>query len=342
MTLPPARWWQDVGAGRVLCELCPRNCLLSEGRTGFCGVRRMEGGELRIAAFGATSGLCVDPVEKKPLYHFLPGSRVLSFGMQGCTLACDFCQNAGLSQGSDWGSLRPIRPEELVRLAKAQDCLGVAFTYNEPIVSIEWCLEVAAACREAGLQTLAVTSGYISSAARPEFFGAMDAANVDLKSFSEAFYRRHCQGRLRPVLETLEYLAQEGRIWLEVTTLLIPGENDGEREIRALSQWMADHLGTEVPLHFSAFHPAHRLLYRPRTPSSTLRRAREIAKDCGLGYVYTGNVLDAEGSTTFCAACGKALIEREGFQVLLNRVREGRCPDCGALIPGRFAEESCG
>jgi len=337
-----ARWWRKAGPEKALCELCPRGCLLKEGQTGFCGVRRVVDGALATEVFGATSGLCVDPIEKKPLYHFLPGSRVLSFGMLGCTLACAFCQNASLSLGRNEGQLRTARPEDLVRLALEQGCSGMAFTYNEPIVSAEWCLEVAAACREAGLQTIAVTSGYISSGARPEFFQAMDAANVDLKSFSDAFYRRHCLGNLQPVLETLEYLAQEGRTWLEVTTLVIPGENDGERELAALTEWVASHLGPEVPLHFSAFHPAHHLLDRARTPTFTLRRARQIAKERGLAYVYTGNVLDAEDNTTFCAGCGEALIEREGFRVTRNRVRDGHCPDCGARILGRFATEAFG
>ncbi len=302
----------------------------------------MEGGALQTAVFGTTSGLCVDPMEKKPLYHFLPGSPVLSFGMLGCTLACDFCQNASLSQGMELPRLRPASIEELVRIALEQACIGVAFTYNEPVVSAEWCLEVAAACREAGLRTLAVSSGYISGEARAEFFGAMDAINVDIKGFSEAFYRRHCQGHLQPVLETLEYLAKEGRTWLEVTTLIIPGENDGKDEIAALSDWIAEHLGRDVPLHFSAFHPAHRLLDLPRTPPSTLRRAREIARTRGLRYVYTGNILDAEGSTTLCPGCGTALIERQGFRVLSNRVEGSRCPDCGTGLPGRFPGETRG
>lgn len=340
MSLHPARWWHPIAPDTARCELCPRGCLLKEGRTGFCGMRRMEGGTLRALVFGATSGLCVDPIEKKPLYHFQPGSRALSFGTLGCTLACDFCQNAGLSRGRDLGMLRPGSLDAIVRAAQAEGCGSVAFTYNEPIVSAEWCLEVAAACREAGLCTLAITSGYVSGSARTEFFGAMDAANVDLKSFSEAFYRRHCQGHLQPVLETLEYLAKEGRTWLEVTTLLIPGENDGEREIGALAEWIAEHLGRDIPLHFSAFHPAYRLLDLPPTPAPTLHRAREIAMARGLRFVYTGNILDPKGSATFCPGCGKALITREGFQVLEELLREGHCPQCGANIPGRFGQAS--
>lgn len=333
-----ARWWRAISSEQALCELCPRACLLREGQVGFCGVRRMEDGGLKTLAWGATSGLCADPIEKKPLYHFLPGSRVLSFGMLGCTLGCSFCQNASLSRGRDLHLLRPTRPEDIARLAEAEDCLSVAFTYNEPIVSAEWCLEVAAACREAGLRTVAVTSGYVSGVARKDFFTGMDAANVDLKAFSDSFYRRYCAGKLQPVLETLEELAQEGRVWLEVTTLLIPGENDGEAELHALSDWLLTHLGPDVPLHFTAFHPAHHLRDHPRTSLRSLRRAREIARSRGIRFIYTGNVQDEEGSTTFCPKCGEALITRDGFTLTRMSLRGDRCPICGVLIPGHFPQ----
>lgn len=336
MNLYEARWWKRDGSAKVICELCPHGCRLAEGQTGFCGVRQVEGGALKTSVFGGTRGLCVDPIEKKPLYHFLPGSRVLSFGMRGCTLACDFCQNASLSQDFRDLELTTTRPEDLVRLAQAQGCASVAFTYNEPIVSAEWCLEVAAACQEAGLLTVAVTSGYIEGAARTDFFETMDAANVDLKSFSEAFYRKRCRGRLQPVLETLEYLAKDTRTWLEITTLLIPGENDDEREIAALLDWIGHHLGPEIPLHFTAFHPAHHLRDRPRTPTATLQRARSLALERGLAFVYTGNIQDEEGGITVCPRCGEKLIKREYFQVLRNRIRKGYCPDCGDRIAGRF------
>ena len=339
MTLHEARWWNQAGPAQVRCELCPHHCLLTEGQAGFCGVRQVEDGALKTSAFGTTTGLCVDPIEKKPLYHFLPGSRVLSFGMRGCTLACDFCQNASLSQPFAAPECYPTRPETIVRLALEQHCASVAFTYNEPIVSAEWCLEVAAACHEMGLRTVAVTSGYIEGAARTDFFGAMDAANVDLKSFSDTFYRKHCRGGLQPVLETLEYLAKGKRTWLEITTLLIPGENDDESEIAELLDWIGHNLGTEIPLHFSAFHPAHRLRDRPCTPAATLRRARSLARERGLAFVYTGNIKDEEGGSTSCAQCSGKLIERADFQVLRNRVRKGHCPDCGAPVAGRFAPD---
>lgn len=342
MTLHEARWWNQAGPAQVRCELCPHRCLLKDGQRGFCGVRRAEGGALKTQVFGTTAGLCVDPIEKKPLYHFLPGSRVLSFGMRGCTLACDFCQNASLSQPFAAPEGYPTRPETIVRLALEQHCASVAFTYNEPIVSAEWCLEVAGACHEAGLRTVAVTSGFIEGRARADFFGAMDAANVDLKSFSDTFYRKHCRGTLQPVLETLEYLAKETHTWLEITTLLIPGENDDEREIGSLLDWMTQHLGTQIPLHFSAFHPAHRMLDRPRTPAATLQRARALALERGLAFVYTGNINDEEGGSTNCPQCNGQLIERAGFQVLRNRVCKGHCPDCRAPVPGRFTEEAFG
>jgi len=329
----PARWWCSLEDGRVQCQLCPRGCRLGDGQRGYCHVRRAHQGALVTEAFGVSSGFCVDPVEKKPLYHFHPGRQVLSFGTLGCNLGCSFCQNWPLSRGSG-GGLHATHPEDIVRMAQAQDCVGVAFTYNEPIVSAEFCLEVAAACREAGLVTVAVTSGYISDRARESFFAAMDAANVDLKGFSEAFYRDYCGGRLGPVLDTLAYLAHSGTTWLEVTTLLIPGANDGEAELEAQCRWVAEHLGVDVPLHFSAFHPDHRLLDRPRTPLSTLRRARDIAEAQGLRYVYLGNVLDEDAGTTWCHACGSCLVEREGFAVQGQDLWHGSCPECGSQLPG--------
>lgn len=329
-----AHWWRSIEDGRVQCELCPRGCHLSDGQKGFCQVRRAEGHTLVTDAYGVSSGFCVDPIEKKPLYHFHPESQVLSFGTIGCNLGCIFCQNWPLSRGQ--ARLNATRPEDIVRMAQAQDCKGVAFTYNEPIVSAEFCMDVAAACREAGLATIAVSGGYISGKAREDFFDAMDAANVDLKGFREAFYREYCAGSLAPVLETLEFLARRKRTWLEVTTLLIPGANDSEADLQAQSQWMAEHLGPDVPLHFTAFHPAYKLLDRPRTPMATLEAAREIAEGEGLRYVYLGNVRDGNAGTTWCHACGRCLIEREGFDVSFLDLKHGACPDCGEPLPGVF------
>jgi pyruvate formate lyase activating enzyme len=336
MTYPAARWWHLEASGRVVCELCPRSCTLADGQSGYCGVRFHEGGSLRTAVTGCTSGLHVDPIEKKPLYHFLPGTKVLSFGSVGCNLGCIFCQNWGLSRAEGLLRLRAARPEDIVRLAVTQHCSGVAFTYNEPIISAEFCLEVAQACREAGLRTLAVTSGYITGAAREAFFQGMDAVNVDLKGFSEIFYRHYCDASLSPVLETLAYLAGETQVWTEITTLLIPGANDSEAELEALTSWVADRLGQDVPLHFSAFHPDHRLLDRPGTPLATLQRARATALAKRLHFVYLGNVDSPEGSTTYCPHCGQAVIIRSGGRCTTLHMTAGACVACGMPIPGRF------
>jgi pyruvate formate lyase activating enzyme len=336
MTFPVARWWHLDESGRVACDLCPRACALAEDQTGFCGVRLNDGGSLRTAVAGCTSGLCVDPIEKKPLYHFLPGTEVLSFGSVGCNLGCTFCQNWSLSQAYEFSRLQSATPEDIVRTALAHHCSGVAFTYNEPIISAEYCLEVAQACREAGLKTLAVTAGYISSLAREDFFQGVDAVNVDLKGFSNDFYRHYCGARLEPVLETLEYLAGEPRVWTEITTLLIPGVNDSETELEGLSTWVADRLGPDVPLHFSAFHPDHLLLDRPVTPLSSLKRARTIALAKGLHFIYLGNVRSAEGGTTFCPGCGTAVITRDGCRITAMGLHGGTCAACGMRIPGRF------
>lgn len=333
----PARWWHREGADTVVCDLCPRGCHLHEGQIGFCGVRQVVDGGLRALSYGQASGFAVDPVEKKPLYHVLPGSSVLSFGGVGCNLACDFCQNARLSQGAPLSYLVPARPEAVVAKALSHRCPSVAFTYNEPIVSAESAVDTALACREAGLLTMAVTAGTIREHARETFFEAMDAANVDLKSFREAFYRKHCQGHLRPVLETLEHVARRGRTWLEITCLLIPGENDGEDEVREMAAWIATHCGPHIPLHLTAFHPDHRLLNLRSTPVATLVAARAWAQAEGLHHVYLGNVPRTGGSDTRCPTCGGLLIQREGFRVLANRLQGSTCPGCRYDLPGLFA-----
>lgn len=334
MSLAPARWWHPLGPGRIQCELCPHHCVLTEGGRGRCGVRQDRAGALWTEVHGVTSGLAVDPIEKKPLYHFLPGSQVLSFGTRGCNLSCDFCQNAALSDPQAGAPLHPATPEALADLTLRQGCASLAFTYNEPIISAEFCLEVAAACRARGLRTVAVTNGFVGGAAREEFFATMDAANVDLKSFREAFYREHCGTRLGPILETLEHLARHTGTWLEVTTLLIPGLNDGDPELEEMVAWFATHLGPDVPWHFSAFRPAHRRLDRPPTPTATLARARAAAQAAGIRYVYLGNSSDPDGGTTTCPQCGNLLFRREGFRVLRQAVG-GRCR-CGAILPGVF------
>lgn len=334
MSSHPAKWWTREG-GHIRCRLCPRHCLIAEGQKGFCGIRRVEQGALLTDAWACASGLCADPIEKKPLYHFLPGSLALSFGMVGCNLACVFCQNWKMSQECKVGRMQAVSAAQIVEKAKAAGCECIAFTYNEPIISAEWCMEVAQACHRAGLRTVAVSSGYIAEEARDGFFGYMDAANVDLKGFSEAFYRRHCAASLEPVLATLESLAGSGT-WLEVTTLLIPGENDDEAMLLAQCQWMREKLGVEVPLHFSAFHPDYKMLDKEPTSLATLRKARKIAVAAGLRHVYIGNVRDRDGSSTRCPGCRAMLIERDAFALISNRIAKGRCPDCGREIAGVF------
>ncbi len=336
-------WYHALPDGRLECDLCPRACRLRDGQDGFCAIRRRAGDAIVLTAYGRNTGLCADPVEKKPLYHFLPGSRTLSFGTVGCNLACRYCQNWHVSRSREPGALAETAPPAAVARAAARArCPSVAFTYNEPIVWAEYAIDTAHACREQGLGTLAVTAGYISARARRVFFDAMDAANVDLKGFSPAVYRDLCLAGDRAfhqVLDTLAWLRHESRVWLEITTLLVPGLNDSDEEIAAECGWIADTLGPDVPLHFTAFHPAFRMRDVPPTPVATLARARRIATGHGLRFVYGGNVADPSAQSTRCPCCGLIVIERSGFSVLARRLDvAGRCARCGADIPGRFVQ----
>ncbi|NMO13989.1 AmmeMemoRadiSam system radical SAM enzyme [Pyxidicoccus fallax] len=337
----PARWWHTLEDGRVQCDLCPRDCKLHEGQRGFCFVRQRVGEGMVLDTYGRSSGFCVDPIEKKPLNHFHPGSSVLSFGTAGCNLGCRFCQNWDISKSREQDTLADeASPEAIARYAVRTGCQSVAFTYNDPVIFAEYAMDVADACHAVGVETVAVTAGYIHAQPRREFYAKMDAANVDLKAFSEDFYHRVTFAHLQPVLDTLEYLKHETRVWFEVTTLLIPGHNDSEEEVTRLSEWMMDRLGPDVPLHFTAFHPDFKMRDVPATPPATLRRSRDIARRTGLRYVYTGNVHDSDGGTTLCGGCGTALIVRDWYELLSYRVTpEGRCPDCGADVPGRFDAE---
>ena len=339
--LYPARHWHRLGDGRLRCDVCPHGCALREGQRGRCLVRQRTGNRLVLTAYGRTSGFCVDPIEKKPLHHFLPGSSVLSFGTVGCNLSCRFCQNWDLSRAHDLGRLREsATPAAIADHARRLGCSSVAFTYNEPVISLEFVSDVAEACHAAGLATVAVTAGYLEDAARRDFFTHLDAANVDLKAFSDGFYRHITGGTLQPVLDTLRYLIHETDVWTEITTLLIPGLNDSDEDIQQLSGWIADELGLDVPLHFSAFHPDHRMLDRPPTPSATLTRARALAHEAGLRFVYTGNVRDLEGGMTRCPGCGRTVIRRDGYRVLeLSLDEAGRCRPCGTPLPGRFRDQ---
>jgi len=331
-----ARYWHTRDDGRVECDLCPRHCAMRDGQSGFCSVRRNRGGALELTAYGHPSGLAVDPIEKKPLYHVTPGARVLSFGTVGCNLACRFCQNWELSTARETaGRGRAISPEALVATAVANGCRGIAYTYNDPVIFAEYAIDIAEAAHDAGLLNIAVTAGYIESVPRAEFFAHMDAANVDLKSIDPAFYRTITGGRLDVVQDTLRYLAHETDVWVEVTNLVVPGLNDSDDGITRLARWVITELGPDVPLHLSAFHPSHRMLDVPPTPASKLRRARQLAIDTGLRFVYTGNIADSDGSTTWCWNCHQPLIERRGFEVVRRRIdADGRCPACGTVIPG--------
>jgi pyruvate formate lyase activating enzyme len=334
----PARWWHTLADGRVQCDLCPRDCILHDGQRGACFVRQAVGGEMRLMTYGRSSGFCIDPIEKKPLNHFYPGTSILSFGTAGCNLTCKFCQNWDISRSRDADRQMDLASPEMIAHA-AKRCLAesVAYTYNDPVIFAEYAIDTAQACREAGILNVAVTAGYIHAEPRRDFFALMDAANVDLKAFADDFYFKFCGAHLNPILDTLAYLYHETQCWLEITTLLIPGQNDSETEITALSNWVRNELGTNVPLHFTAFHPDWRMKDVPATPPATLLRARRIAMDAGLNFVFTGNVHDREGDTTFCPSCQVPLIERDWYKILRYDLdTSGRCKHCQAVISGRF------
>ena len=334
----PTTWSTRLNDGRIRCDVCPRACALHEGQTGLCVVRMRDNDQIVLTTYGRSSGFCVDPIEKKPLNHFLPGTPVLSFGTAGCNLACRFCQNWDISKSREIDTLADAAsPAQIAAAALRLGCRSVAFTYNDPVIFMEYAMDVADACRERGLKAIAVTAGYMNAEPRAEFYRHMDAANVDLKAFSDELYHRVCSGRLRPVLDTLEYLKHETAVWLEVTNLLIPGLNDAPAETDAMTRWIVEHLGPDVPLHFTAFHPDWKLLDRPPTPAVTLTRARDIALANGIRYAYTGNINDVEGQSTYCHRCGVVLIERDGYQLGAGRLEgSGRCAACGQPCSGVF------
>ena len=334
----PGRWWHTGNDGRVHCDLCPRFCKLREGQRGFCFVRRNVGGQMVLTSYGRASGFCVDPIEKKPLNHFLPGSAVLSFGTAGCNLGCRFCQNWDISKAREHDRLvDAATPERIAELAAKAGCASVAYTYNDPVIFAEYAIDTAAACRERGIRSVAVSAGYITPEARRDFYGVCDGINVDLKAFTERFYHKLCFAHLPPVLETLRWLRHESEVWFEVTTLLIPGENDSVEEIDRLCDWFVHELGPEVPLHFTAFHPDFKMMDAGRTPPETLTRARRQAKRAGIQHVYTGNVHDGDGQSTYCDGCGKRVIERDWYHLGEYRLDDwGHCEHCGHRIPGVF------
>ena len=335
------RYWHRTGDGRVQCDVCPRACRLQEGQRGFCFVRMRRGGAVVLTTYGRSSGYCVDPIEKKPLNHFLPGSPVLSFGTAGCNLGCRFCQNWDISKSRQTDTLADAAsPEAIAAAAAALGCRSVAFTYNDPVIFLEYAIDVADACRDAGIKTVAVTAGYICPQPRADFFGHIDAANVDLKGFTGDFYHRVCLASLDPVLETLCYLKHQTSVWVEITNLLIPGVNDSDAEISAMTRWVAGQLGPDVPVHFTAFHPDFKMRDRPPTPPATLTRARRIALDNGIRHAYTGNIHDATGQSTYCHHCGELVIERDWYHLGAYRLTpQGRCANCDTPVPGVFDTE---
>ncbi|MCA9936302.1 MAG: AmmeMemoRadiSam system radical SAM enzyme [Anaerolineales bacterium] len=332
------RYWHRLADGRIQCDVCPRACKLHNGQRGLCFVRMAEDDQIVLTTYGRSSGYCVDPIEKKPLNHFLPGTPILSFGTAGCNLSCKFCQNWDISKSREMDTLADAAsPQAIARAAARLGCRSVAYTYNDPTIFMEYAIDVAQACHEAGIYSVAVTAGYINVAPRRDFYAHMDAANVDLKGFTEAFYQKLCAGELQPVLETLLYLKHETDVWVEITTLLIPGWNDGEAELQAMTQWVAENLGPDVPLHFSAFHPDYKMRDVPPTPPATLHRARQIALANGVRHAYTGNVHDKRGQSTYCHACGHLLIGRNWYTLSeWGLDGDGRCQQCHTPCPGVF------
>ena len=325
--------------GRLQCDLCPRYCVLKKGQRGFCYVRASDGKQIVLTTYGRSSGFCIDPIEKKPLNHFFPGTPILSFGTAGCNLGCKFCQNWDTTKSRAMDKMMSFAsPEKIASIALQYDCHSVAYTYNDPVIFHEYALDVAYACRERNIKSVAVTAGYICDKPREEFFSVMDAANIDLKAFTETFYKKQTGSHLQTVLDTLEYLYHHTNVWFEITTLLIPGLNDSEAEIEAMTQWGITHLGPEVPWHFTAFHPDYKLDKIPPTSLHSLLRACEIARKNGFYFVYTGNVHDKHSSSTFCHQCGELLIGRDWYELSeWNLNASGHCLSCGAKCPGKFA-----
>jgi pyruvate formate lyase activating enzyme len=333
-------WWHRAN-GRVVCDLCPRECSLKDGDAGFCFVRENRGGQIVLNTYGRSTGFCVDPIEKKPLNHFYPGTSVLSFGTAGCNLGCKFCQAWEITKSREVLHLlsQKATPEMIAEAAVRLGCHSVAFTYNDPVIWAEYAIDSARACHDRGLKTIFVTAGYINPEPRRAVFEVMDATNVDLKGFTEDFYQHYTLSHLAPVLDTLCWLHHESQVWLEITNLVIPRANDNLDDIRRMCDWILENLGADVPLHFTAFHPDFRLRDRPPTPPATLVAAREVALQAGLNYVYVGNILDPQRQSTYCPNCRQLLIERAWHDIGSYRIRGGKCADCGQAIAGHFADQ---
>lgn len=333
----PAKWWEQAPNGKILCTLCPRYCTIGEGQAGFCFIRQNIGGSLYSVGYGRPTGFAIDPIEKKPLNHFLPGSEILSFGTAGCNLGCKFCQNWSTSKARiDTTNSIYATPEDVIQIAKKYKTPSIAYTYNDPVIFGEYVIDVSKIARQNGINNVMVTAGYIDKNARKDVFRHIDAANVDLKAFTEKFYHNLTFSHITDVLETLIWLKKETGIWIEITNLIIPDENDSDDEIRKMCDWIVENLGDEVPLHFTAFHPDFKMIDKPGTPQSTLSKARSISKSRGIKYCYTGNVHDIDGQTTYCPYCNSKLISRNWHSVISNKLREGHCYNCGLMIAGKF------
>ncbi len=337
-TVVPTRYWHALEDGRAQCDLCPRFCKMHDGQRGLCFVRANHHGAIVLTTYGRSSGFCVDPIEKKPLNHFLPGTPVLSFGTAGCNLACQFCQNWDISKSREMDRLMDqATPAAIAAAAERLGCRSVAYTYNDPVIFMEYAVDVADACKDRGIRSVAVTAGYMTAEPRADFYRHMDAANVDLKAFTEDFYWKITSAHLAPVLETLEYLKHQTSVWFELTTLVIPGHNDSDQELTEMATWVVSHLGPDVPMHFSAFHPDWRMREVGPTPPATLTRARRIAMDQGVRYAYTGNVQDEAGQSTYCHSCGATLIGRDGYVITSWALTgAGACQRCGTACAGVF------
>ncbi len=332
-----AKWWEPTDNNKILCTLCPRYCKIGDGQPGFCYIRQNHGGKLYTIGYGKPTGFAVDPIEKKPLNHFLPGTTILSFGTAGCNLGCKFCQNWSISKAKldDENSL-DVSPEGVVALAKSYGTPSIAFTYNDPTIFGEYVIDISKIAREEGIKSVMVTAGYIDKEARKDIYKYIDAANVDLKGFTDRFYWKNTYSHLNDVLDTLIWLKKETDVWFEITTLLIPDENDSAEEVKFECEWILKNLGDTVPLHFTAFHPDFRMMDKERTPEKTLTRARKIAMDIGIKYCYVGNVHNKEGQATYCPNCNDKLIKRDWHSVISNKIVNGCCNSCGEKIAGVF------
>ncbi|MBG90494.1 MAG: AmmeMemoRadiSam system radical SAM enzyme [Actinobacteria bacterium] len=336
----PGRYWHEIDEDMIQCDLCPRFCRLREGKRGFCFVRQNQNHQMILTTYGRSSGFCIDPIEKKPLNHFYPGTSVLSFGTAGCNLGCRFCQNWDISKAQEMDRLQDeASPEKIALTAKHLGCHSVAFTYNDPVIFTEYAIDIAKECQKQDIKTVAVTAGYITPEARKDFYSVIDGANIDLKAYCNTFYKTLCFANLEPVLETLRYLYHETQVWFEITTLLIPGENDSSTEIHMLSEWIKLNLGPEVPLHFTAFHPDFKMMDKEHTPAETLIQARDIALAAGLHYVYTGNIHHPSTGSTYCPNCQKCIIERDWHALGEYHINDQRCAFCEHPISGHFNPE---